>query len=529
MAVNEYRMPDPGEGLTEAEIISWRVAVGDEIKVNDIIVEVETAKSLVELPSPYGGVVRDLLVAEGDTVAVGTPIIAVADPSDESDAQVGPADRAAGQAAVQQTVTPQAQEATAHEPATHEPATHESAEGAPNKTLVGYGPREQSTTRRRRRSHAGASNGAVAPAPAAGTPSPPVEARAGASSPPVEARAGASSPPVEARAGASSPPVEARAERAIETPSTIRTLAKPPVRKLAMLLGVDLRDVPPSGSNGIVTREDVEAYADRTGAVPPDGAESAAAATAASGAAPAAQTAPTPATDDRITRVPVKGVRKATAEAMVSSAFTAPHVTEWLTVDVSATMDLVESMKSDPSLADVKVSPLLLIARAVCLALRRTPSMNASFDAERSEIVLKHDVHLGIATASDRGLLVPVVRDADRLSMPELAQGIGEKITAARDGRIPPEDLAGGTFSITNVGVFGVDAGTPILVPGQTGILAVGQIARRPWVLGDEVVPRWVTTLAVSFDHRVVDGADGSRFLADVGRLLTDPARALTF
>ncbi|MGH1564032.1 2-oxo acid dehydrogenase subunit E2 [Mumia sp. DW29H23] len=474
MTTHEYRLPDPGEGLTEAEIVSWHVAVGDTVKVNDIVCEVETAKSIVELPTPYAGTVTALLVAEGETVAVGTPIIAVSEGADAS----APAD-----------VSP---ETAAPPPAEERAETGaelpDAAEPAPVATLVGYGPRERQSVRRRRRS-----------APAA-TQSEPAQPE------PVQPE------PVQPE------PVQ---PEPTQPAATVRTLAKPPVRKLAKDLGIDLRQVPP-GDGGVVRRPDVEAYARRIstpGAAPEtaSAAETVAAPAAASGTG-----------GGRETRVPVKGVRKATAEAMVASAFTAPHVTEWLTVDVSRSMELLERMRDDRALADVKLSPLLLVVRAVCLALRRTPEMNATFDEERQEIVLKHDVHLGIAAATPRGLLVPVVRDADRRPMPELAAEIGEVVRVAREGKTQPADLAGGTFSITNVGVFGVDAGTPILVPGQTGILAVGAINRRPWVVDEEVVPRWVTTLAVSFDHRVVDGEQGSRFLADVGALLEDPARALT-
>ncbi len=443
VTTHEYNLPDPGEGLTEAEMLSWHVAVGDTVKVNDIVCEIETAKSVVELPTPYAGTVTALLVPEGETVAVGTPILAVADDADVP--------------SVEPVETPPAET-----PSVEPVETPSAEEPTPVATLVGYGPRERQSVRRRRR------------------------------------------PAVEERG----------AYRGHDLP--LRMLAKPPVRKLAKDLGIDLREVPP-GEGGIVRRADLEAYA--KGAETPASAPLAPAPLAPAAAPPSAE---------RETRIPVKGVRKATAEAMVASAFTAPHVTEWLTADVTRSMELVDRMRLDPDLAEAKVSPLLLVIRAVCLALRRTPEMNATFDGAAQEIVLKHDVHLGIATATSRGLLVPVVRDADRLTMPDLAAAIGDVVRTAREGKTQPEALTGGTFSITNVGVFGVDAGTPILVPGQTGILAVGAINRRPWIVDDEIVPRWVTTLAVSFDHRVVDGAQGSRFLADVGRLLEDPASAMT-
>jgi pyruvate dehydrogenase E2 component (dihydrolipoamide acetyltransferase) len=212
---------------------------------------------------------------------------------------------------------------------------------------------------------------------------------------------------------------------------------------------------------------------------------------------------------------------------MVSSAFTAPHVTEWVTVDVSRTMRLVRRLRRNRDFRDAKLSPLLIVAKAVCLAVRRTPEMNASWDEAAQEIVLKHDVNLGIAAATPRGLLVPNVKRADQMGLRQLADALAELTATARDGRTQPADMSGGTFTITNVGVFGIDAGTPILNPGETGILCIGAISRRPWVVGDEVRPRWVTTLAVSFDHRVVDGQQGARFLSDVAAILHDPASAL--
>ena len=284
-------------------------------------------------------------------------------------------------------------------------------------------------------------------------------------------------------------------------------LAKPPVRKLAKDLGVDLAKVTPSGDDGVVTRGDVEGYA-------------------AGGAAAA------PGSQQQVggeTRIAVKGVRKMTAQAMVSSAFTAPHVTEWVTLDVTRTMRLVRRLREQREFSGVKVSPLLVVAKAVCLAVRRTPELNASWDEQAQEIVLKHDVNLGIAAATPRGLVVPNVKGADRMGLRELADALAALTATAREGRTQPEEMSGGTFTITNVGVFGVDAGTPILNPGETGILCIGAIDKRPWVLGNRVKPRWVTTLALSFDHRVVDGEQGSRFLADVAALLRDPASALAF
>jgi pyruvate dehydrogenase E2 component (dihydrolipoamide acetyltransferase) len=282
------------------------------------------------------------------------------------------------------------------------------------------------------------------------------------------------------------------------------------VRKLAKDLGIDLSEVVASGE--VVTRADVEAHA--------------------AGRHPRRDVGPTAVmtSDQDETRIPIKGVRKWTAEAMVRSAFTAPHVTEWVTVDVSRTMSLVATLKADRAFADVKVSPTLIAAKAICLAMRRTPELNARWDDDAQEIVVKRSVNLGIAAATDRGLVVPNVVGAERLSLVELAAAIGELTATARQGRTQPAQMSGGTFTLTNIGVFGIDAGTPILNPGESGILALGSIERRPWVdEDDQIVPRWVTTLALSFDHRVVDGEQGSRFLADVARVLADPAQALTF
>lgn len=458
----QFRLPDAGEGLTEADIVEWRVAVGDRVSVNQPIVEIETAKSLVELPCPYAGTVTELLASEGQTVPVGTPIIRVADGA--AAAEEEPSEKASGQATSEQGAA-KAEEPTA--------------------MLVGYGPRAGAVRRRRRRGV-------------------PAHAAAGEASPPL-----ANASPTSTAA----PTAEVPAPRA-EGP----VRAKPPVRKLAKDLGIDLREVRPSGGDGVITRADVEAYA-------------AARAQAVAAAPEAVAAAPTPAwtpeRGERETRIPIRGVRRATAEAVTRSAFTAPHVTEWVTVDASATVELVARLRERREFASVKLTPLAVVAKACLLALRRTPELNATWDEAAGEIVLKHYVNLGIAAATPRGLTVPNIKDADRLSLPDLARAISELATTAREGKTPPADMQGTTFTITNVGVFGVDGGTPILNPGESGILAFGAIRKQPWVVDDEVVPRWVTTLALSFDHRVVDGEQGSRFLTDVAGIIEDPANAL--
>ncbi len=307
------------------------------------------------------------------------------------------------------------------------------------------------------------------------------------------------------------PPAPVEAPEPIDAPAaSAHVLAKPPVRKLAKDLGVDITTVAPSGPGGIITREDVERAVNGT--------------TDAVASAPAVRDQ-----GERETRIPIKGVRKITAEAMVASAFTAPHVTEWVTVDVTRTMKLVERLRADREFAGVKVSPLLVVAKALIIAVRRNPHVNATWDEGAGEIVVKNYVNLGIAAATPRGLVVPNVKDADRLSLRELADALTALTTTAREGRTSPPDMAGGTITITNVGVFGIDSGTPILNRGEAAILAFGQVRRQPWVHKGKVRPRWLTQLALSFDHRLVDGDLGSRTLADVAAVLEHPSKALVW
>ncbi|MEU8275802.1 dihydrolipoamide acetyltransferase family protein [Microbispora bryophytorum] len=463
--LREFRLPDVGEGLTEAEIVRWHVAPGDSVKINQTIVEIETAKAVVELPCPYEGTVSALMAGEGQTVDVGAPIISVED---------GAGGAVAGREALADDMVPDARN------------------GAPAKeqrqpVLVGYGVKTSATRRRPRKPAAPAPATSIPPAPSA----PPA-----VSAPPV-----APVPPAPERGAAG--PVQGNGSAASVR---ARVLAKPPVRKLAKDLGVDLTTLTGTGPQGSITRADVETAVAAPAPVP-------AAARRESGA--------------REERIPVKGVRKATAQAMVASAFSAPHVTEWLQVDVTETMEAVRRLRTLPEFAEVKVSPLLLVAKALITAVKRHPMANATWTGE--EIVVKHYVNLGIAAATDRGLIVPNVKDADVMSLPELARALGELTERARAGKCQPAELSGGTITITNVGVFGVDAGTPILNPGEAAILAVGQIRDMPWVVDGQLAVRKVTTLALSFDHRVVDGELGSYVLRDVGAMLEDPLRMLAW
>nr|WP_155999072.1 dihydrolipoamide acetyltransferase family protein [Streptomonospora sp. PA3] len=475
-------MPDVGEGLVDAELLQWYVQPGDEVQVNQMICEVETAKAAVELPSPYAGTVRELLVEAGTTVDVGTPIITV-------DTGGGAEGEESGGSAAGNEETEERE-----------------------KPLVGYGERAASTTRRPRRNRhgapaqpaaAGESNGRAAPAGQ--------DTQAAPSAASALGDAGAHSGGPAAPAGNGAP---------------ARALAKPPVRKLAKDLGVDLAAVTPTGPGGVVTRDDVRRGAgEAAGTAAPAAPAAQPEQEAAPAAAPAAEGAPSTAAEPgvREERIPVKGVRKHTAAAMVRSAFSAPHVTEFLQVDVTKTVKTVAKLRERPEFADVKVSPLLLVARALLTAVRRHPEVNASWDDERQEIVRKHYVNLGIAAATDRGLVVPNIKDAHTKPLPDLARELQALTETARAGGATPADLSGGTITITNVGVFGVDAGTPIINPGEAAILAFGQIRDMPWVHKGELTVRKVTTLSLSFDHRLVDGELGSKVLRDVGAMLEDP------
>ncbi|MFE7844761.1 dihydrolipoamide acetyltransferase family protein [Microbacterium sp. NPDC057407] len=451
--IEDFRLPDLGEGLPEAEIVAWLVAEGDTVSLNQTIAEVETAKAVVELPSPHAGTIAKLHAAAGDVVAVGSVLV-----SYELGAAVSatPADRASAEADLGEKAEP---------------------------NLVGYGAAPRTGARPQRRARSTAS------------------------------RADASDTAVLEAAPHDAIHV-AEVDRPVERPRST-----PPVRLFAKQLGVDLALVEATGAGGIITRADVEAYASRVGVAP---------AAAVPSRAPASdRTADVTASRERTTRTPIRGVRKHTADAMVRSAFTAPHVTTFLTVDVTATTELIASLKADRALQDHRIGVMAVAAKAVCLALAHHPGLNSSWDEEAGEIVAHHYVNLGIAAATGRGLVVPNIRDAQDLTLVELADAIRVLAQTARAGKTPPADMMGGTFSITNVGVFGVDAGTPIINPGEAAILALGAVRRQPWEHRGEIALRDVMTLALSFDHRLVDGEQGSRFLVDVGDVLREPGRAM--
>jgi pyruvate dehydrogenase E2 component (dihydrolipoamide acetyltransferase) len=433
MAQREFKLPDLGEGLTESEIVAWRVAPGDRIELNQVIAEVETAKAVVDLPSPFAGIVARLMVDAGVTVSVGEPIISVEVAGD---------------------------------------AVSEAADAAPP-NLVGYGAATESTSARRPRRFADT----------------PVVS-------PVLSQPGVDESVVSHGVVA-------------EVPRT-RGRAAPPVRLLARQLGVPLDSVEGTGDRGLITRADVERVAD-----PSAGGRASVA---------SVDSIDSVDSDDESTLIPVTGVRKLTAQAMVASAFTAPHVTVFLQADVTPTIELLERLRGDARFRGARLTFLTAVARAVCLALGADPAVNSRW--EEGGIRRFPHVNLGIAAATPRGLLVPVIPAADTLGFRELDDAIGELVQTARAGTTTPAAMTGGTFTITNVGVFGVEGGTPILADGQAGILAVGAVARRPWEFKGEIALRSVVTLSLSFDHRVVDGAEGSHLLASIAGLLADPARA---
>ncbi len=451
-----FDLPDVGEGLTEAEIVSWKVKVGDTVSVNQIIVEIETAKSLVELPCPCAGVVTQLLANEGDTVNVGAPIIGVEVTEATAAVAAGSAPTSMHAAVAQNAVTTEAIETVSE-------VSSSGAEEKPQPNLVGYGVSAAAPSRRRR---------GVAPLAAAAS-----------------------------LANATAPGTDLIAI----VPTADVVLAKPPIRKLAKDMNVDIAKVKATGVSGEVTREDVLAAAQVASVFKN-------------------QTTPEPKTE-REERIPVKGVRKAIATAMVQSAFTAPHVSIFVDVDATRTMEYVKRLKASADFAGVKVTPLLIMAKAMIWAARRNPTVNSTWTD--TEIIVHNYVNFGVAAATPRGLIVPYIKDADKMSMLELAMALEKLAATAREGKTTPADMANGTITVTNIGVFGVDTGTPILNPGEVGIVALGSIRPKPWVVDNEILIRQVTTIGATFDHRVVDGDVASRFVQDVASVIEEPALLL--
>ncbi|MGJ0205139.1 2-oxo acid dehydrogenase subunit E2 [Leucobacter sp. gxy201] len=474
MSEMTFPLPDVGEGLTEAEIVSWRVAPGDAVELNQVICEIETAKSIVELPSPFEGVVTEVLASPGDTVPVGQPILCVSVTGAGDAGEGSPGSDVGGSAAaapdreVADTVTDTAA-SIAHE--------DEDEAGA---VLVGYGAAGSVQSRRRR----------------------------GGAKPRGREASGGSGGAAAAAAHGAQRGVEPLLQRAtIPVAEATPIIAKPPIRKLAKDLGVDLAQVSGSGIAGEILRDDVVRHG---------------------GQASLFRNLSTPAPEPsapREERIPLKGMRKHIANAMVTSSNEAPHVGVFTDVDATRTMEFVKRLKNSSDFAGTKVSPLLIFAKAMLWAIRRNPEINSTFT--ETEIIRHHFVNLGIAAATPRGLIVPNIKDAQELSLLDLAKAIEQLTITARDGRTQPAEMQGGTITITNIGVFGMDFGTPILNPGEVAIMAMGTIREKPWVVDGEVRPRMVTTVGGSFDHRVVDGDVISRFVADVASVLEEPALLL--
>jgi 2-oxoisovalerate dehydrogenase E2 component (dihydrolipoyl transacylase) len=457
VAISEVPLPDVGEGLTEAEIVSWKVAPGDEITINQVLVEIETAKSLVELPSPFAGTVKQLLVEEGMTVEVGTPIISVQSQGGSIELTAPGSGEDETHGSISDIASLDTDSAVA------DTASTIANDGdKPGAVLVGYGSAGHVSSRRRK---------------------------------------GAQSTKTEAAASAPAKPRPASVPAAFASP----IIAKPPIRKLAKDLGVELAEVVATGLAGETTREDVIRHASQASVF---------------------RNIETPLWGgEREERIPVKGVRKATAKAMVHSAFTAPHVSVFSDVDATRTMEFVKRLKNSTDFAGVRVSPLLIMAKAVNWAVRRNPTVNSSWTDK--EIIVHHYVNLGIAAATPRGLIVPNVKDAQDLSLLELAKALEGLTITARDGKTQPAEMSNGTITITNIGSYGMDTGTPIINPGEAAIIALGSIKLKPWVVDGEVRARYVTTVGASFDHRIVDGDVASRFVADIASVLEEPALLL--
>jgi 2-oxoisovalerate dehydrogenase E2 component (dihydrolipoyl transacylase) len=459
-----FLLPDVGEGLVEAEIVTWKVKEGDVVTLNQPLVDIETAKATVELPSPYAGTVVKLHGNPGDLMEVHQPLITF---------DVG--GNAAASAPASEAAAP------ASEP---EADTAASVGESREAVLVGYGVANEDgvATRKHRRG---------------GTRTDP--------------------PP--------STPVVSAPAVAPAAPAAFAPRSTPPVRLYAKQHGIDIETVAGTGRDGLITRNDVErALAGEPVAAPRPSAPVTGPMTTSRFVGRDIEPWSTGPKEERI---PVRGVLRTMSEAMVQSAFSAPHAAVWVRLDATKTMELLAALKQRPSLANVRLSPLVIVAMALCDAARHYPGINSSFDADAGEVIVRRTVNLGIAADTARGLIVPNIKGADELDLVRMAEALNVLVDKARNGTTTPNEMIGTTITITNVGPFGVDAAIPILPPGTGAILAVGQIAKAPWAVNDEVVVRQVAEIAMSFDHRMVDGALASRVLGHVKAYLEDPAAAL--
>lgn len=439
-----FRLPDLGEGLAEAEILTWRVAEGETVQVDQVVVEVETAKAVVEVPVPYAGTVLRLHVAEGTVLSVGEPLISI-----------GVADSESGAAR----------------------QYREEEQGGSGNVLIGYGTGHAPESRRRRRART-----------------------------------------AEPDRSESTPPLP---EAALQHPAAPLVIS-PVVRKLAKDHGIDLTRLVPSGSRGVILRRDIEQAVELS--VERD-AQPQAQAQAQVKAAPAMAAAPTPANQGTVERIPLTGLRRTVAEKLSRSRTEIPDATTWVDVDATALLDAKAALQAaDPQ---HPVSLLALLARFCVAGLRKFPELNASVDAERAEILRFPHVNLGFAAQTDRGLMVPVVRDAHLMTTAELSAELTRLAGLARTGGLPAASLTGGTFTLNNYGVFGVDGSTPIINHPEAALLGVGRIIDKPWVVDGALAVRKVTQLSLTFDHRVCDGGVAGGFLRYVADCVEQPTRLL--
>jgi 2-oxoisovalerate dehydrogenase E2 component (dihydrolipoyl transacylase) len=437
-----FLLPDLGEGLTEAEIVVWHVQAGDTVTIDQSIVEVETAKAVVEVPVPFAGRVTALHGQPGDVVAVGHPLVTV-----------DTADRFAEPGVVTSPVGPD-------------------DAGESGNVLIGYG-----TSSGRRRRHRATRSSAAIPAP--GSPAPGTAAMGDSTVPPL-------------------------------VPNGRVAVASPLIRQLARNAGVDLKTVRGSGRGGLITRHDVDAAIDARRAEPASGPE-------------VALAVPPAAVSAGVTRIPIRGLRKSVADKLSRSRREIPEATVWVDVDATEMLSLRATLNADESAP--KISLLALLSRFTILALRRYPELNARIEGD--EIVMSPPVHLGFAAQTDRGLIVPVVRDAQAHTLEQLSAAVTERTRGAREGTLGPADLTGGTFTVNNYGVFGVDGSAAIINHPEVAILGIGRIIGRPWVIDGQVVPRQMTELTLAFDHRVCDGGTAGGFLRFIADCVEFPAKAL--
>ncbi|RKW71393.1 dihydrolipoamide acetyltransferase family protein [Galactobacter caseinivorans] len=497
---NTFNLPDLGEGLTEAELVTWKVAVGESVALDQVIAEVETAKSLVEVPTPYAGTVLVLHGAEGETLAVGRPLITVgpegSDPAAFAAGSAGSAEQAEGAQSYRE---------------------EERAGSGSGNVLIGYGTSEEGSPTRRRRGR----RAAHVPVQASGTAS-----ETAAESRPLPDAAASAPTETSPSAGAPAPALAAR-------------VVNPLVRRLARDMGVDVAALSGSGPDGLVMRADVHAAASGAGQAPAAGsATQANPASSGSGSGGAnAGTASSGAGAGELdkrsglgiaSRTPITGVRKVVAQTMSRSRREIPEATVWVDVDATELLKLRRGIRPDAN--GRRPGVLAIVGRFVAAGLQRVPELNSRIEqaADGSEEIVTLDgVNLGIAAQTERGLVVPAVERAERLSARELDAAIAELINTAREGKCTPAQLTRGTFTLNNYGVFDVDGSAAIINHPQVAILGLGRIKARPWVVDGEIVVREITELTLSFDHRVCDGGAASRFLRFVADAIERPGEAL--